>query len=220
MKRLAYATAALALFAAPNLASATTSMSTQTDSIPLQSTNWADDLSIDLFDPSLGELCEVKITLQGDVEGTASYESLDAGPTTVNLDLQATIELFRPDNSSIVAVIPLANVSDNATAFDSIIDFDGSSGNTFSDLAGNAMDMVVLTDQSDLDLFTGLGSILLPVNATGQSNGSGAGNLITQFTTNASAGIEVKYTYKIPEPTSVVMLALGGLGLIGIRRRS
>ena len=47
---------------------------THTDAFPLSTTNWSDMLTIPKFDPALGTLTEVSITLSGVVEGDAKYE--------------------------------------------------------------------------------------------------------------------------------------------------
>lgn len=219
MNRLSFVFATAAISFSALTASAETSTISFGDSIDSMVTNWDDALELSLFDPRLGELCEVKITLLGDVTGSASYESLDAAPANISLNLSATIELTRPDNSLLVQVVPLVNVADSASAFDGVIDFGGTSGNTFDDLAGDAMDMVVLTDPADLALFVGLGTISLPVSAAGASTATGAGNIVSQFSTFAGAGAEILYTYKpVPEPTSIALIGLGVAGVLASRR--
>ena len=54
---------------APNLSYGVTI--SQTDSIPLTTTNWTDQVSFDLFNPALGTLNSVTVNLSGHVEGTA-----------------------------------------------------------------------------------------------------------------------------------------------------
>lgn len=188
-------------------------------SIALSSTNWTDSISVPQFDPGLGTLTQIDFSLSGHVEGSAKFESLDASPATVDMALKATITLQRPDLSSLVTVIPVANTSDNVAAFDGTMDFGGVSGKTYTGLSGD--DVLAFSSPpplADLALFTGLGSINLPVSATGTSIGSGAGNLITQFLTSASAEASVTYHYDpVPEPASLALLAAGGL--MALRRR-
>ncbi len=213
--------AALAASLVATSATADTQMISFSDSIPSQTTSFDDTLTIPLFDSTLGELCEVKLVLLGDVSGTASYENLDTSPANITLSLIATLTLQRPDLSFLVDVVPLANQLDSPSAFDGMIDFGGTSGNSFTGLSGNAMDMVVLTDALDLALFTGVGSLSLPVSAAGMSNASGGGNIISQFSTSAGAGVEVTYTYKtapVPEPTSIAVVGLGLVGVLAVRR--
>lgn len=190
------------------------------DSIPLSTTNWSSSVTIPQFNPTLGILDSIEFSLAGHVEGDASYESLDAAPATVTLELAAEIELQRPDNSVLVAALPLVQTVENAAAHDGNIDFDGPSGSTFDNLSGDQTEMATLGPPvlpSDLAIFVGFGSISLPVEASGASQGSGAGNLLLQFHTSASADVAVTYNYTVPEPGSLALLTLGALGLL--RRR-
>ncbi len=198
-------------------------MESHSASIPLQTTNWDINLApIPLFDPSLGTLNSVEFMLTGEIEGDLRWESLDAAPTTVDLKLQATITLQRPDNSVLVVTIPVANISDPVSAFDGLIDFGGTSGGEMLGLMASTTESFTTFDAADLALFTGVGNIVLPVSAEGTSTGSGAGNLLLQFNTDAGAGVIVKYNFTpIPEP-STALLVVGGLVGVGLvlKRRS
>jgi len=169
-------------------------------SVPLSSTNWNTTLSIPKFTGDCECLQSISFQLCGHVEGSAKFESMDASATTVMMNLQSTITLSRPDMSTLVVTIPLANTSDYVTAFDGVIDFGGTSGKTYAALAGDDVDSFVSTSPSDFALFCGTGNINLPISALGTSNGSGAGNLILQFTTSASANATVTYTYDCGTP--------------------
>ncbi|MCA9728169.1 MAG: choice-of-anchor E domain-containing protein, partial [Candidatus Eisenbacteria bacterium] len=182
--------AALLAFGVLALAQPTRAATVQyTDVLPLTTTNWADVASVPKFDPGLGVLTSVTLELAGHVEGSAAFESLDAQAATVTMNLAAEIEIQRPDLSTLVTVLPLATTVDNVDAFDGVIDFAGASGRSYDDLAGDDTDAFYTTAPGDLALFTGQGMIDLPAIATGASSGSGAGNLILQFGTSASAEV-------------------------------
>lgn len=184
-------------------------------------TNWSSSLLLPQWDPALfpGQvLTGVSFTLDGSVTGNASFESLDAAPATINLNLQSTITMLDPNNVPVVTVIPVANTSDLASAFDGVIDFGGTSGKSYLGLSGTASNSGT---SGNLALFTGSGSVLMPVSATGTSSGSGAGNLITQFATSAGAEATVTYTFTaVPEAGSMILCGLGALGaFVAMRRR-
>jgi len=164
-------------------------------SLPLSSTNWASSMSFPKFDSQLGCLDSICFNLDGHTEGLAKFESLDAAPATVTMNLQATLTLQRPDATTLVVTIPVAQTVDNVTAFDTVIDFGGTSGKTYSGLSGDKTEGRCTSAAADVALFTGTGNIVLPCVAAGSSNGSGAGNLILQFNTSASAGAQVTYYY-------------------------
>lgn len=175
-----------------------------TDSIPLQSTNWSNSVSIPKFDPNLGTLQSIQFSLTGRIQGSARAESLDAAPTVVTTSFSANITLTRPDLTPLVVTLPIANFMDSFTAFDGTVDFLGTSGATHAGIM--AMDTQMQTSPppaSDLALFTGVGNIVLPVTAQGSSIATGAGNLITQFLTDAAADVQVCYTYLPNTPPDV-----------------
>ena len=184
-------------------------------------TNWADTLVIPKFDTALGTLLSVRWTVNGNITGSAAFESLDAAPSTITTELRATITLLRPDNSPLVVVIPVASNTDSASAFDGTIDFGGTSGKSYPALAAGDIANSTSSAVADLALFSGVfgDTIMLPVTAVGSSTASGAGNLIAQFGTFAAASVEVCYTYEpIPAPGALAVLGLGGL-VVGRRRR-
>jgi hypothetical protein len=190
-------------------------------SITLQSVGWTEDMIIPKFDPTLGTLNSITFTLQGTVTGDAKFESRDKDPSTVTMDLAAKIELQRPNNSTLVQIIPLAATSDNVTAYDGTTDFGGTSGKTYTGLSATQTDSSVSPPPAgDLTLFTGPGNITLKVKARSASDASGPGNLVTQFSTNAGALATVVYDYTpVPEPTGMIAMLAGFGGLVGFIRR-
>jgi hypothetical protein len=184
------------------------------DTHVMTTTNWNATLTFPKFNPSLGSLTGIDFFLQGEVAGNVRFESRDAEPTRVKTNLQAEITLFRPDNSTIVATTPVEANSDSVMAYDHLLDFGGTSGRTYLGLTASASNSVDSPPPaSDLALFTGLGTIALPIAAVGTSNGSGSGNLTLWFQTQAAALGRVTYTYDetppVPEASSLALLLVG-----------
>lgn len=190
-------------------------------SVLLTDTDWTQSVSIPKFDPSLGTLTSIDFSMLAHIEGSSFYENQEAAPTMVSLTLAAEMSLLRPDMSSIITVNPSTNVGELAGASDGVLDFGGTSGNTFNNLFADILQTATSPlPASDLALFTGLGNILLPVSAMGDSSGAGPGNWIFGFALAASADVTVKYNYTpVPEPTSAASLAICGLGMLLRRRR-
>lgn len=168
---------------------------------PSATTNWSTAVAIPKFDPALGVLTEIEVTLAAEATGSAKFESLDAAASTVTMNFQSTLTLTRPDLSVLVVAIPQQAFVDNVTAHDGSIDFAGTSGKAYAGIVANAAAAIVSPPPpGDLALFTGAwgnpGSILLPISATGTSSGSGAGNLLLQFAQSASAIVTVCYEYE------------------------
>ena len=144
----------------------TTPASTSTLTTGLRPTNFTTSLTVPRFNTSLGTLTSVAIDFAGGVNSTIRFESQDAAASTITGTASATVTLTRPDNSQLAVVLPTNTRSQTVTAYDGTLDFAGTSGNTFSNVAGNLTAPTVnLTAAADLALFSsnGASDILLPV---------------------------------------------------------
>lgn len=194
-----------------------------------QNTNWGPPapglLNLPTFDLNLGTLNSVSVKLDGRVVGTARVESLDGSTSTINTLLQATITASGPLIGA-VQVIPAVSATDSFSAFDGVVDFGGTSGKVYGPSTGTDTDTITSVNPIVLAGYStvGPGSVAFNVSASGSSTASGAGNIITQFSTKAGAKVTVTYNYSstnVPDGGATMALlpvALLGLGLL--RRRN
>lgn len=194
------ALAALAGLVLPHIASAESQ--TFTADVPLQTTSWNQVAPLPRFNPSLGTLLLVEVSLDSHIEGTARFENRDPQGATIVTSFSANMRLKRPDNSAVLVNLnPTHSSSDAVGAFDGVIDFRGASGRTLAGLNENQLSSFappMPLSPLDQALFVGGGNILFQVSASGTSSATGAGNLIVNFQQQASARVSVTYTYEPP----------------------
>jgi len=210
---------ATAALLATSLASAhAASITFSSATLPAQLTNWASFADLQQFDPSQGQLQQMTLLLFGDLSGSAEAESRNNYPSTITLNLQATLALARPGDANAVLVQTTSIVSSvfNAAASDNVTDFGGASGVTLNNLAAASSTQASFSDAATLALFTGGGLVSLPFSASGQSFAEGPGNLRFGFTTLAGGYAQVTYAFMpspVPEPATWALL-LSGVALM------
>ena len=228
-KFISNSTSAAAIFATLLLAggAANAASISYSDQINTTKTNWVDSLSLPRFDTNLGELQSVNLMLEGVIEGDAFFESLDAAPATITLNLTADIILSKDDNTQLLIAQPLIQEVRNVGIFDGVLDFDGTSGGKIPTQTASAVDMITLTDAANLAWFTGTEEIVFEVKAKGASVATGAGNIVSGFNTKASANVKVTYEYEYeevtetPEPSAAIAFGLvGAFGYWQKKRRA
>ncbi|HLN27115.1 MAG TPA: SdrD B-like domain-containing protein [Gemmataceae bacterium] len=167
---------------------------TETASVPNTGTNWTNTLTIAPFNPALGTLTSVDIINAGSFTSDIKVESLDNAPSTITATDSGVLTLTGPASTSIPTALS-ASQTFNASAFDGVIDFAGTSGHDFGPQTATGSNMVTLTSSSALQAFEGTGPISFTETAVATSSATGAGNLITQITTQAASQISVVYHY-------------------------
>ena len=175
---------------------------THTTTLPLLATNWQQVASLPRFNTALGTLEGINVTINGHLEGTAKYESMDTQPATISINFTANLAVKRPDNNAVLlSSSPVFTRTDNVTAFDGVLDFGGTSGATYNAISSNSTSQFVPTfplSTANQALFVGAGNAVFTVIATGQTQANGAGNLVSSFSQKASVVLTVTYTYTPP----------------------
>ena len=194
----------------------------------LQDLNFGGTEQIPAFDDMGGTLileC-VEITLSGFVTGSAAGENTsESSAATVSLDLSAEMIASLPALAGleVAEIIPLANETFEADIFDGDLDFGGTSGMSFDELAGSDSETFMIDSSNPLwaaisGLFTGPGPIDVDFDAVGASQATGGANIASEFSAQASLEWEISYSFRvIPTPGTAGLMAMGGL--LAARRR-
>ncbi|MEJ7638886.1 MAG: choice-of-anchor E domain-containing protein [Singulisphaera sp.] len=146
------------------------------------------------FDPALGTLTSVDLVHTGTLTSRIQVESRDPAPATVVGNVDGTLTSSGPGVGGLV-LHPISTQSFNASAFDGVVDFAGTSGRDFGAVLATDTKAVTLTAPGDLAAFVGNGTVSFTEAAVSNSFASGAGNLVSQVGTVASSTIDVVYHY-------------------------
>lgn len=181
---------------------------------PAAGSNWAQNLSISGFDSSLGTLTSVELKVSAALGGEVKYEAINAYPTSIGFDVKGKIVVGLPDASDLTQSLDW-NGTASAAAYDGTFDWLGTSGGSTAISAVATPLDIVYTDPAKLSQFVGA-SIVLPTTATFKQNATCEGSVITWFDTKPNVTVDVIYTYAVPEPGSLLAIASGVIGLVGM----
>lgn len=161
-----------------------------TDTVPVQPMRWGDTMSFPQFDPTVGILTRVEITLTGTITGSTSYTNQVNAVTQVSIDIPANLRLQTPNHTLLNAGGTIFSFTENVGPF-------ASGARTF---AGGVANSAAYGNQPDLLPFIGLGMITAPVTATSSFVAGGdVGNFDFGVRTSADATGVVHYRYTVPQ---------------------
>lgn len=165
---------------------------TYCDVLPAKSTNWDDNHTLPLFDPSLGELISVDLTANLDLIQNFRFENM--GPATQMFGSNSSVELLitTPDSDNI-SVTANASMTEVLPGFDGDKDFSGPSGRTIEGLTVSNTTVQEYTDPSDFIATVPGETVCLAASARVEGESRVPGN--SAFMDTAFAGSEVCVTY-------------------------
>ena len=204
---------ALLVLAAATAAQATTVIY-QSD-VALQPTNVHTFVDLQQFDPSLGTLQSVSVTLSGEIASRIRLENKNSTPATLTATVDATVTLDLP-NLGTLSVAPKVSETFNAPSYDSVVDFGGTSGITYPTATASASVIRDFLLPAQLAPFIGNGMLHATFDASATASFTGPSNNRTSVRSDAGGFALVTYTYipsPVPEPDSWTLMA-AGLGLL------
>lgn len=219
-KHLVVLTGACISFGAASLQASSIDVICHTETLAFTHTNFTKDLNVPQFDPALGTLDLVTLQIALGQESTVKAELLHPDqPGLYEYQLTWDVAMTGLGGQSLLQLVNGAGTSGELTAFDGVLDYDGTSG--FTDFYSD--------DDNDFRYFTSgmpefisfIGAGSIPFTVDGQAlltmSGTGAPFDVVHET-GATARVEVCYEFiPIPEPVSVAFLGAGAL--LAFKRR-
>ncbi len=165
-------------------------------SFAAQTSGWSNNAGFAQFNPALGTLDQVLVTVNDSVSGTFSAENLDAAPASIGIAESGILTVTGPGELGGLSALSSSNTVFTLGAYDGTQDFGGISGQSASLAApGTAPASDRLTDAASLAAFTGTGTVVVPVSSVGLSDMTGPGNLYAVSTQQISGSVTVQYVY-------------------------
>jgi hypothetical protein len=156
-------------------------------------TGWDRSLSLNQFDPSLGTLAAVSITVVTDLNTSMALENLGSIAGTATLTDNGGFSLILPGMTAFNLAGPTLSANATLQAFDGTTDFAGASGTLVSGMSGT--NSVTETIEQSLSSYIGNGTTTIDLSSFSPTVLIGPADLAAELLTNAGAVVEVSYIY-------------------------
>jgi hypothetical protein len=174
-----------------------------------RTTGWQVGVPVQQFDPSLGRLIGVSVTLVTDINGSVAAENETASAAPVITTQVATATLGIPDGATVATT---GTITDSMAlgAYDGSADNAGTSGRTDAGLhnPGSVTTDYLIATQ-DLSGFIGQGTVDLPLTDLGSGTLDGPALLSARLLAQSGATVTVSYDY-LPAQTLTWSSAASG----------
>ncbi len=176
-----------------------------------QTTGWQDQILLQQFDASLGQLTNLNVRITSELFDRASVENHGAVAATVRL-LQSAVTTLKLEGGTQLAVgVTTDDRTRTVGAADGADDFTGAGGVAEAERVAKSSS---LTDVflNDLGVFSGTGSVSLVVDNIGVGSIRGPASFLAEMAARSNATIEVSYSYAVNPSAAGVMVTDGTTG--------
>lgn len=163
---------------------------------PTVPTDWSTTIQVPQHDPALGVLTGFELKLFAIARADLQVENTDLVPSTVMSQYAVQMTLMRPDLSPLLVAQPGEQFVDQLAPFDGVLDFLGPSAANHLGESALATSTFNTPGASDLALFTGNGTLALPLSALGSIQFASPSDLAAVAQLRAGAMITICYEWE------------------------
>jgi hypothetical protein len=189
---------------------------TQTNTVPVQTTDFTKTFTFNQFDPSLGTLDSVELSLAttGDFGGNVTNKA--AGAESFKVTEASDVTFTGPDATSVVSSLAASQNYTNLAA--------GATAN-FGPFNPGDGPVAIFVPTANFGTYTGTGTLspgLTVSTESSQTVAGGGGNITSALSTKVGANATLIYTYHTPstnptpEPGAWASMSIGVLGLMAL----